>query len=226
MVVTLDAQLFYSVLSALPYLVNYPYECTEQTLNRFLSTGILSSIFNQYPAIEKMAREFSSRETQYENAGLQGNAVIRHLLVGGSVAVDREVQHVSGVRPFRIAQPVVLAFRIEVPAGGLEVGRSALRYLVEVNGMQARRQVLEVEIDANPFFGLVDGRLSNAGTIGVDQLDDFLMRPRHGAHAQHDNGNRSKKPAMPDDQIQFHGFTFLEKPTKARPSEARGSVLP
>jgi len=32
MVVTLDAQLFYSVLSALPYLVNYPYECTEQTL--------------------------------------------------------------------------------------------------------------------------------------------------------------------------------------------------
>ena len=41
MVVTLDAQLFYSVLSALPYLVNYPYECTEQTLNRFVSTGIL-----------------------------------------------------------------------------------------------------------------------------------------------------------------------------------------
>ena len=41
MVVTVDAQLFYSVLSALPYLVNYPYECTEQTLNRFLSTGIV-----------------------------------------------------------------------------------------------------------------------------------------------------------------------------------------
>jgi uncharacterized protein YfaS (alpha-2-macroglobulin family) len=66
MVVTLDAQLFYSVLSALPYLVNYPYECTEQTLNRFLSTGILSSLYEQYPAVERMAREFSSRETQYE----------------------------------------------------------------------------------------------------------------------------------------------------------------
>ena len=46
MVVTLDAQLFYSVLSALPYLVNYPYECTEQTLNRFVSTGILSSLYS------------------------------------------------------------------------------------------------------------------------------------------------------------------------------------
>ena len=45
LVVTIDGQLFYSVLSALPYLVNYPYECTEQTLNRFLSTGIVSSVF-------------------------------------------------------------------------------------------------------------------------------------------------------------------------------------
>jgi uncharacterized protein YfaS (alpha-2-macroglobulin family) len=66
MVVTLDAQLFYSVLSALPYLVNYPYECTEQTLNRFVSTGILSSLYQQYPAIERMAKEFSSRETRFE----------------------------------------------------------------------------------------------------------------------------------------------------------------
>jgi uncharacterized protein YfaS (alpha-2-macroglobulin family) len=66
LVVTLDAQLFYSVLSALPYLVNYPYECTEQTLNRFLSTGILSSLYNQYPAIQKMAAQFSKRDTQYE----------------------------------------------------------------------------------------------------------------------------------------------------------------
>ncbi len=66
MVVTLDAQLFYSVLSALPYLVDYPYECTEQTLNRFVSTGILSSLYTQYPAIEKMAKEFSSRETRFE----------------------------------------------------------------------------------------------------------------------------------------------------------------
>lgn len=66
LVVTLDAQLFYSVLSALPYLVNYPYECTEQTLNRFVSTGILSSLYGQYPAIERMAKEFSARETHFE----------------------------------------------------------------------------------------------------------------------------------------------------------------
>ncbi len=54
------------VLQALPYLVDYPYECTEQTLNRFLSTGILSGCSRQYPAVAKMAGEMAKRETRLE----------------------------------------------------------------------------------------------------------------------------------------------------------------
>ncbi len=66
LVVTVDAQLFYGLIEALPYLVNYPYECTEQTLNRFLSTGILTSLYDKYPAVGRMAKELSKRETVYE----------------------------------------------------------------------------------------------------------------------------------------------------------------
>ena len=66
MVVTVDAQLFYTVLKALPYLIRYPYECTEQTLNRFVSTGIVSSLYKQYPAIAKMAEQFGKRKTELE----------------------------------------------------------------------------------------------------------------------------------------------------------------
>ncbi len=66
LVVTVDAQLFYGLLEALPYLVNYPYECTEQSLNRFLSTGILTSLYGQYPQVARMAEALSKRETLYE----------------------------------------------------------------------------------------------------------------------------------------------------------------
>ncbi|WP_224361864.1 alpha-2-macroglobulin family protein [Hyalangium versicolor] len=66
LVVTVDAQLFYSVLQALPYLVEYPYECTEQTLNRFVSSGIVSSLYGQYPAVAKMAKQMSERPTRFE----------------------------------------------------------------------------------------------------------------------------------------------------------------
>ena len=66
MVVTVDAQLFYAVLEALPYLVNYPYECTEQTLNRFVSTGIVSSMFEKYPSVAAMAKELGKRDVRLE----------------------------------------------------------------------------------------------------------------------------------------------------------------
>ncbi|MCX7944671.1 MAG: MG2 domain-containing protein [Deltaproteobacteria bacterium] len=65
--ITLDAQLFLTVLQSLPYLVNYPYECTEQILNKFVSTGIISSVYNSHPAIAEMARIFSKeRDTRLE----------------------------------------------------------------------------------------------------------------------------------------------------------------
>lgn len=66
LVVTLDNQLFFTVLKALPYLVTFPYECVEQTANRFLSTGIVSSLYKQYPAVSRMAEDFAKRSTQLE----------------------------------------------------------------------------------------------------------------------------------------------------------------
>jgi len=66
LVVTVDAQLFYSVLAAMPYLLEYPYECTEQLFNRYLASGILSSMYNRYPEIAQMARQLSVRDTPLE----------------------------------------------------------------------------------------------------------------------------------------------------------------
>jgi hypothetical protein len=57
LVVTVEAQLFMTVLKSLPFLLDYPYECSEQTLNRFLSAGIVSSVFSKYPTVKKMAAD-------------------------------------------------------------------------------------------------------------------------------------------------------------------------
>lgn len=66
--VTVDAQLMTSVLRALPYLVDYPYECTEQTLNRFLSTGIISRVFSQHPSLAELGRRLAAdRDTIVES---------------------------------------------------------------------------------------------------------------------------------------------------------------
>ena len=104
LVVTVDAQLFYSVLNALPYLVNYPYECTEQTMNRFVSTGIVSSLYRDYPAVAKMAEEMSKRDTPLESwaapdpdaaDGARGDAMAR----GGQGRQGRGLRAREGARP-------------------------------------------------------------------------------------------------------------------------------
>lgn len=66
LVVRLDAQLFYSVLSALPYIVEYPYECSEQTVNKYVTTAILAQNYKEFPDIAKMAQKMSKRKTQFE----------------------------------------------------------------------------------------------------------------------------------------------------------------
>lgn len=63
LVVTVEAQLFMTVLKALPFLIDYPYECSEQTLNRFLSAGIVASVFGKYPAVKAMAADLVKRRT-------------------------------------------------------------------------------------------------------------------------------------------------------------------
>ena len=66
LIVTVDAQLFGSVLGALPYLIEYPYECTEQTLNRYLCTSILAGVFAEHPQVARMAEQMAERETRTE----------------------------------------------------------------------------------------------------------------------------------------------------------------
>ena len=56
-IVTLEGQLLSGVLGALPYLVDYPYDCTEQTLNRFLTTGIVARVFAEHPILAGLAKK-------------------------------------------------------------------------------------------------------------------------------------------------------------------------
>jgi uncharacterized protein YfaS (alpha-2-macroglobulin family) len=63
LVISIDGQLLTGVLEALPYLANYPYECTEQTFNRFFSAGMVASVFGQTPQLSSLAEQLSKKRT-------------------------------------------------------------------------------------------------------------------------------------------------------------------
>jgi len=66
LVVQVDAQLFESMLHALPYLYEYPYESVDQILNRLVPSMMLSSVYQQYPQLSLLAQKMSARPTFYE----------------------------------------------------------------------------------------------------------------------------------------------------------------
>ncbi len=66
MTVSIDPELALSVLRTIPYLIQYPYECVEQTLNRYVPLAIVNEIYKKHPDIAKAIAAAPHRQTQYE----------------------------------------------------------------------------------------------------------------------------------------------------------------
>lgn len=59
----IDPQLALSILNSLPLLVQYPHECTEQLLNRFVPLAIVNSFYRKHPALAEAVKRIPKRDT-------------------------------------------------------------------------------------------------------------------------------------------------------------------
>lgn len=66
LVVTVDAQLLLSVLAAMPYLVEYPYDCLDVEVDRFATASVLGQLYQRDPALARLAKALSARKTPLE----------------------------------------------------------------------------------------------------------------------------------------------------------------
>jgi len=58
-----DPQLALIVLNSLPSLIHYPYECTEQLLDRYVPLAIVNAFYRKYPALAAAAKKIPKRTT-------------------------------------------------------------------------------------------------------------------------------------------------------------------
>ncbi|GAH72796.1 unnamed protein product, partial [marine sediment metagenome] len=63
MVLQIDPQLALSILNTIPFLVEYPYACVEQILNRYVPLSIINEVYKKYPAIQKAVSKIPDRKT-------------------------------------------------------------------------------------------------------------------------------------------------------------------
>jgi uncharacterized protein YfaS (alpha-2-macroglobulin family) len=58
-------------VQALPYLMEYPYECAEQTWNRFYANALASKIANSSPRIKQIFESWNTKDTAALLSNLQ-----------------------------------------------------------------------------------------------------------------------------------------------------------
>ncbi|MBN3039519.1 MAG: hypothetical protein JW867_00150 [Candidatus Omnitrophica bacterium] len=63
MVLEVNPQLTLSLINTIPFLIEYPHECVEQTLNKFVPLSIVNEIYKKYPYIQKAVSKIPKRES-------------------------------------------------------------------------------------------------------------------------------------------------------------------
>ncbi|HLK27223.1 MAG TPA: alpha-2-macroglobulin family protein [Puia sp.] len=68
-------------VQALPYLMEYPYECAEQTFNRFYANALASKIVNSSPRIKEIFERWKTADTSALLSNLQKNEELKSVLL-------------------------------------------------------------------------------------------------------------------------------------------------
>ncbi len=70
----------WNVIQSLPYLMEYPYECAEQTFNRFYANALAASIVSKYPNIKAVFEVWKNDTTTFKS-NLQKNEELKQILL-------------------------------------------------------------------------------------------------------------------------------------------------
>ncbi|MFH1313224.1 MAG: alpha-2-macroglobulin family protein [Candidatus Eisenbacteria bacterium] len=63
MVLQIDPQLALSIINTIPFLIECPYGCVEQILNRYVPLSIVNEVYSKYPAIRDALDKIPDRKT-------------------------------------------------------------------------------------------------------------------------------------------------------------------
>jgi uncharacterized protein YfaS (alpha-2-macroglobulin family) len=68
-------------VQALPYLMEYPYECAEQTFNRYYANALAGHIAGQSPKVEQIFNQWKDKDTAALLSNLQKNEELKSALL-------------------------------------------------------------------------------------------------------------------------------------------------
>lgn len=71
---------WYAILS-LPYLMEYPYECAEQTFSRFYANSLASAVTNSSPRVKQVFDQWNAQGSQALMSNLEKNQELKQVMI-------------------------------------------------------------------------------------------------------------------------------------------------
>src|SRR5665213_4359408 len=68
-------------VQALPYLMEFPYECAEQTFNRFYANAVATQIVNSAPGVRSVFEQWKNGDSSALLSNLQKNEELKTVLL-------------------------------------------------------------------------------------------------------------------------------------------------
>ena len=97
-------------VQALPYLMEYPYECNEQTFSRYYANALASHIANSNPRIQEVFNQWKSQDALISN--LEKNEELKSILIPVPTATAISLYNLLNLKPAAGSSSVPLIFQI------------------------------------------------------------------------------------------------------------------
>lgn len=115
-------------VQALPYLMEYPYECAEQTWNRYYANALATSVANSSPKLRQVFEQWKNVDTAALLSNLQKNQELKAILLEETPWVLQAKTEAEQKRN------IALLFDLNRMAGELSVNLEKLKQMQRSNG--------------------------------------------------------------------------------------------
>lgn len=115
-------------VQALPYLMEYPYECAEQTWNRYYANALATSVANSSPKLRQVFEQWKNADTAALLSNLQKNQELKAILLEETPWVLQAKTEAEQKRN------IALLFDLNRMAGELSANLEKLKQMQSSNG--------------------------------------------------------------------------------------------
>ncbi|RYE22505.1 MAG: hypothetical protein EOP42_24335 [Sphingobacteriaceae bacterium] len=207
-------------VQALPYLMEFPYECSEQTFNRYFANSLASSLVKRLPVVQQVFERWKQTDSKELLSNLEKNQELKSVLIEETPWL-RDTQNESEQK-----KRIALLFDLNKMSYELQLNLNKLKEMQLADGsfpwftgLRSDRYITQYilagigQLDAAKVSDNQNSALKNISDKALNYLDQELIKPEHTVF--------TGKKLVPDNlsPIEIYGWYarsyFAEKPMNA-----------